>query len=213
MAGADAIRETAALYGPEALSDAQILQTLFSRGASASADKILQEVGGLGPLTTMGPSELSALGLTKAEVSRILAVQEFMRRSNRSTERPCITSPRAAAYYLLPKILGWTEERFGMLALNAKGLLLADRVLALGTSCGCLISPREFFREALRFGATTALAWHNHPSGDPTPSKEDGQLTQRLRASGESLGVPLADHIILGAGRWHSFRSTEGWGS
>ena len=56
-----------------------------------------------------------------------------------------------------------------MLALNAKGDLLADRILAHGTATGCLISPREFFREALRYGATSALAWHNHPSGDPRP--------------------------------------------
>ena len=90
------------------------------------------------------------------------------------------------------------EERFGLLALNAKGELLAERILSQGTSTGTLISPREFFREALRFGATTALAFHNHPSGDPAPSREDIQLTRRLRAAGESLGVPLADHVILG---------------
>jgi DNA repair protein RadC len=59
-----------------------------------------------------------------------------------------------------------------MLALNAKGEPLADRILSQGTATATLISPREFFREALRFGATTALAWHNHPSGDPAPSRE-----------------------------------------
>jgi DNA repair protein RadC len=63
----------------------------------------------------------------------------------------------------------------------------------------------------LRFSAITALAWHNHPSGDPTPSREDVQLTNRLRAAGESLGVPLADHMVLGGDRWHSFRAAEGW--
>lgn len=89
--------------------------------------------------------------------------------------------------------------------------LLADRVLAHGTSTACLISPREFFREALRYGATSALAWHNHPSGDPTPSEEDIRLTSRLRSAGESLGVPLADHMILGHEGWHSFRAAEGW--
>lgn len=69
----------------------------------------------------------------------------------------------------------------------------------------------EFFREALRFGATSALAFHNHPSGDPTPSPEDILLTRRLRAAGESLGVPLADHLVLGRDRYHSFRAAEGW--
>ena len=57
------------------------------------------------------------------------------------------------------------------------------------------------------------LAWHNHPSGDPTPSREDMALTTRLRSAGESLGVPLADHVVLGSDRWHSFRASEGWDS
>ena len=159
----------------------------------------------------MGPSELQALGLTSPETARFAVLQEVQRRSSRSVERPRISSPRTAGTYLLPKAQGWTEERFGMLALNAKGDLIADRVLAHGTATACLISPREFFREALRYGATTALAWHNHPSGDPTPSREDCALTTRLRAAGESLGVPLADHMVLGRDTWHSFRAAEGW--
>ena len=131
--------------------------------------------------------------------------------STRGCERPRITSPRAAGDYLLPKVQGWTEERFGTLALNTKGELLADRVLAHGTATACLISPREFFREALRYGATTALAWHNHPSGDPSPFREDCALNSRLRNAGESLGVPLADHVVLGRESWHSFLAGEGW--
>lgn len=88
----------------------------------------------------------------------------FNRSRPLSFDRPRISSPRAAGTYLLPKDQGWTEERFGMLALNAKGDLIADRILAHGTATVCLISPREFSREALRFGTTSALAWHNHPS-------------------------------------------------
>jgi DNA repair protein RadC len=133
------------------------------------------------------------------------------RRGQRGATRPRITSPRAAGDYLLPRCQGWGEERFGLLALNAKGELLAERILSQGTSTGTMISPREFFREALRYGATTALAFHNHPSGDPGPSREDLQLTKRLRAAGESLGIPLADHLILGREAYHSFRAAEGW--
>ena len=58
---------------------------------------------------------------------------------------------------------------------------------------------------------SSALGWHNHPSGDPTPSREDMALTKRLRTAGDSLGVPLADHIIVGDCRWHSFRAAEAW--
>lgn len=206
------IAETVALYGSESLSDAQIVEAMLNRAHPGRAEEILRQATSLCHLVAMGPAELQALGLTKAEMARFAVIQEVHRRSTRGgLASPRISSPRSAGTYLLPKVQGWTEERFGMLALNAKGDLLADRVLAHGTSTACLISPREFFREALRYGATTALAWHNHPSGDPTPSEEDIRLTSRLRSAGESLGVPLADHLVLGDGRWHSFRAAEGW--
>ena len=205
------VAETVALYGPETLSDAQLIEAMLNRVRPGRADQILAKVGTLGRLIGMGPAELEALGLTRTEMGRFAILQEVQRRSTRCIDAPRITSPRAAGTYLLPKVQGWTEERFGMLALNAKGELLADRTLSQGTATATLISPREFFREALRYGATTALAWHNHPSGDPTPSREDMALTTRLRSAGESLGVPLADHVVLGGDRWHSFRAAEGW--
>ena len=205
------VAENVALYGPESLSDAQIIEAMLTRTRPGRAEEILLRAESLGRLVDMGLAELQTLGLSKAEMARFAVLQEVQRRSTRNFERPRIASPRAAGTYLLPKVQGWTEERFGMLCLNAKGDLIADRILAHGTATACLISPREFFREALRFSAITALAWHNHPSGDPTPSREDVQLTNRLRAAGESLGVPLADHMVLGGDRWHSFRAAEGW--
>jgi DNA repair protein RadC len=127
------------------------------------------------------------------------------------SERPVILSAFHAIPYLKPRCTGWTEEHFGMLALNAKGELLADREISKGTATGTLITPREFYREALRFGATSALAWHNHPSGNPTPSREDCILTKRLREAGKTMEVPLADHIIIGHQANYSFREVEGW--
>jgi DNA repair protein RadC len=207
------VAENVALYGPESLSDAQIIEAMLTRTRPGRAEEILLRAESLGRLVDMGLAELQTLGLSRAEMARFAVLQEVQRRSTRNFERPRIASPRAAGTYLLPKVQGWTEERFGMLCLNAKGDLIADRILAHGTATACLISPREFFREALRFGATTALAWHNHPSGDPTPSREDMMLTTRLRSAGESLGVPLADHLVIGGDRWHSFRAAEGWDS
>lgn len=205
------VANNVAKYGPESLSDAQIIESMLNRVRPGRAEEILHRMGSLARLVAVGPAELHELGLTKSEMARFSVIQEVQRRSTRTYERIRITSPRSAGEYLLPKVQGWTEERFGLLALNAKGELLADRVLAHGTATGCLPSPREFFREALRFGATSALAWHNHPSGDPSPSREDCAITNRLRSSGESLGVPLADHVILGRESWHSFRQAEGW--
>ena len=201
----------------ETLSDAELLALLWGSGrqgrsAVELAQELLGRVGGLAGLWSFGLSDLTGQpGIGPARASQLWAAQELCRRSQRRAERTRITSPRSAGDYLLPRCHGWSEERFGLLALNAKGELLAERILSQGTATATLISPREFFREALRYGASSALAFHNHPSGDPTPSSEDRLLTKRLRAAGESLGVPLADHLILGSDRYHSFRAAEGW--
>jgi len=150
-------------------------------------------------------------GLGPAKTGQLRAAMELARQAQRSAECPRITSSRTAGAHLLPRCQGWTEERFGLLALNVKGDLLAERILSQGNVTVTLISPREFFREALRYGATMALAFHNHPSGDPAPNREDTQVTRRLQAAGESLCVPLADHLILGRDGYHSFRAAEGW--
>jgi len=201
----------------EEFSEAELLALLWGSGSRGknvveNAQEILTRTGGLSGLFSLGIQEWKGLpGIGVARACQLWASMELCRRCQRGSVRPRITSPRAAGDYLLPRCQGWSEERFGLLALNAKGELLAERMLSLGTATGTLISPREFFREALRYGATTALAFHNHPSGDPEPSREDIHLTRRLRAAGESLGVPLADHLILGRQSYHSFRAAEGW--
>ena len=202
----------------EELSDADLLALLWGtgrRGLSAveAAQELLTRCGGLAGILVQGPGDWIALpGIGPARACQLWAAQELCRRSRRSgAAAPRIHSPRVAGEYLLSRCQGWTEERFGLLALNSRSDLLAERILSQGTSNATMISPREFYREALRYGACSALAFHNHPSGDPTPSREDILLTRRLRAAGDSLGVPLGDHLVLGHGRYHSFRAAEGW--
>jgi DNA repair protein RadC len=117
----------------------------------------------------------------------------------------------AAGAYLLDRSHGWTEERIGLMALNARGDLLATRILVQGPKVPP-IDPKDFFREALRYGATMVIAFLNHTDGDPTPTRDDTQLARRLQATGETLGVPLADLIVIGKDKFHSFRAAEaGW--
>ena len=126
---------------------------------------------------------------------------------------PC-TSPRSALP-VLRSIWGTLDgdaESFGLLALDSKGCVVGFKIIGQGTATACLAAPREIFRAALALGAVTVLVCHNHPSGDTTPSREDVSLTDRLRKAGEAIGVPLADHIILGsADSFYSFRASEGW--
>ena len=97
------------------------------------------------------------------------------------------------------------------MCLNARGEVIADRILGMGTPPWLVVTPREVMREALRYGATTVLAWHNHPAGGAEPSREDIVLTRRLREVADLIGVPLNDHIIVGRETYYTFRVVEGW--
>lgn len=201
--------ETISAYGPEALADHELLEAFLDASHAGDAPVFLAAVGGLKRLLALGLGDLQEIGLSTSEAARVQVLGELQRRGSRKLGEK-VTSPRAAGAYLLPKAVGLQEERFGLLCLDSKGQVIADRIIGAGTASGVLISPREVFREALRFGATSVLVWHNHPSGDPTPSREDMALTRRLRQAGDAVGVPLADHIVVGE-TWHSFRAAEGW--
>ncbi|BDU76184.1 JAB domain-containing protein [Mesoterricola sediminis] len=199
------------------LGDAEVLALLWGTGtrglgAVDLAHALLARHGGLKGLLGLGPREWAACeGLGPAKAGQLWAAVELGRRLNRGPGPLRLGSPQAAGAYLLDRCAGWAEERFGLLALNVKGVLLADRILSQGTASATLVSPREFYREALRFGAVSAIGFHNHPSGEPQPSHEDRRLTRALREAGHALGVPLVDHIVVGARTFHSFRASEGW--
>ena len=200
------------------LGDAELLALVWGSGHKGRnivemGQEILTATGGLTGLMSLGLHDLMELrGLGPAKAGQLWAVQEIARRSKRGSSRPKISSPRDAGEYLLSRCDGWPEERFGLLALNSKSELVAERILSRGTATGTLVGPKEFFREALRYGAFSALAFHNHPSGSVEPSLNDKNLTYRLKSAGESLGVQLVDHIIVGGGNYYSFRASEGWG-
>jgi DNA repair protein RadC len=129
-------------------------------------------------------------------------------------QRACYcTSPKAAIPILLQifEELDQYQEHFAVVALNVKGVVIGHKVLCSGTETACLVSPAMVLRAALVLGGTTFLAVHNHPSGSSDPSREDIALTRRMRSAGEGLGLPLADHIILGSDNHHSFRCAENW--
>lgn len=103
------------------------------------------------------------------------------------------------------------QEHFLVMVLNAKGAVMGYKVVGTGTETGVMVTPAIVFRAALVLGGLSVIICHNHPSGDPEPSREDKHLTDRCRKSGEALGLPLADHIILGRDTMYSFRAAEGW--
>ncbi len=102
---------------------------------------------------------------------------------------------------------GEEREHFLAILLDARRNVKGVSVVSIGTLSASLVHPREVFRAAIVAGAAAVVAVHNHPSGDPTPSAEDRDVTRRLQRAGELLGIPLADHVVIGAGTtYYSFR-------
>jgi DNA repair protein RadC len=117
-----------------------------------------------------------------------------------------LASPREVAAYLLPRFSAADVEQFGVLLLDARHRVLHARILTRGTVDASPAHPRDVFREAALAGAAGVVLFHNHPSGDPTPSAEDLALTKRLRLAGELMGIEVIDHVILGDAVYCSLR-------
>ena len=106
--------------------------------------------------------------------------------------------------YLQPRVMGLEKETFTALLLDSKNRLLREEVVSVGTLTASLVHPREVFRPAIREAAASVIVAHNHPSGDPSPSAEDLDVTARLKSVGKLIGIPVLDHVIVGAGSYAS---------
>jgi len=150
-------------------------------------------------------------GVGAPRAARLLAAMELGRRAvtSGSGERPRLSSGAAVGRYLLPLYGGFRVERFGVVLLDAKNRLIRTTILSVGSVDASIAHPREIYREATLASAASVVVFHNHPSGDPQPSPEDVLLTRRLKEAGQVMGIDLVDHIVLGDGRWFSFRDAN----
>ena len=117
-----------------------------------------------------------------------------------------ITSPGDAAQYLMGKMRNLTHECFVVVLLNTKNRVIRVKQIAEGSLTSAVVHPREVFAPAVTAHSGSILVAHNHPSGDPYPSTEDRNLTRALEDAGNVLGIPLIDHVVIGDGRYYSFR-------
>ena len=137
-------------------------------------------------------------------VYKISLVRE---RSITQTERPQIRNAEGAAATLAAYLAEEDREHFVVLLLNSKNRLIGINTVSIGSLTSSLAHPREVFKPAILANAAAIIVAHNHPSGEPTPSQEDIEITKRLHAAAELLGIRLLDHIVLGDnGRWYSFQ-------
>jgi len=214
IAAHDRPREKLARAGPSALGENELLAIVLGQGqARASAldlaNRILGSVDSAAGLSRTPYHDLTRIsGIGPARAAQVLAAVELGRRSlsGGARERLQMTTPRSVAEHLLPQYGSRPVEQFGVLLLDTKHRVLRSTILSIGTLDASIVHPREVFREAIAGGAAAIVLFHNHPSGDPEPSREDTRLTQRLIAAGVLMGIGVLDHVILGEARYYSYR-------
>ncbi len=210
----DRPREKLWRNGPTALGDNELVAIVVGsgvRGANALglANEILRRCGGLHGLARAVPAELAQVdGIGQVRAAQLVAALEIGRRTmaHAPGARVQLRSPRDAAAFLLPVFGARAVEQFGIVLLDTKHRVLRTTIVASGTLNSTVVQPRDVFREAMLGAAASIVAFHNHPSGDPSPSPEDVALTRRLRAAGTLMGVELVDHIVLGDARYCSLK-------
>lgn len=214
LAPADRPREKLLRLGPGALGDNELAAAVLGHGyrtvhALDLATQMLAALGGVQGLSRTTPRDLSRLrGIGPTGAARLLAGMELGRRAlaQAGPPRARLASPREVAAYLLPRFGTADVEQFGVLLLDARHRVLHACVLTRGTVDASPAYPRDVFREAAVAGAAAVVLFHNHPSGDATPSLEDIALTRRLRQAGDVMGIEVIDHIILGDATYCSLR-------
>lgn len=213
-------RERLASLGASALSEAELLALLLGTGtqrenALGLAESLLalgqdraDSVRSLQYLVLAPLEEIAAVpGIGEAKAARIKAALELAQRlSTTRAVRPLIRRPEDAAELCMASMRHLDREHFRVLLLDTKHRVLGDEQVSIGHLNASLVHPRELFKGAIRRSAAAVILVHNHPSGDPTPSSEDLDVTGRLAAAGKILGIEVLDHIIIGDNQYASFK-------
>ena len=211
-------REHYAMYGPERFGDTELLALLLGTGTAGRstleiAARLLDRFGDLAALHHAEVPKLEEeAGIGRAGAVRIHAALELGRRALGVPQNPpaLIHSADDAVRWLGPRLRGHHEEQLHALFLDRRRGVIAIRTLTSGNDSYTIVDPRQVFRLAFQIRASAVMLAHNHPSGDPTPSQADHDVTRRVARAGLTLGVPLIDHLVFGGDRHISF-AERGW--
>ncbi|MFP6638924.1 MAG: DNA repair protein RadC [Myxococcota bacterium] len=210
----DGPRERLERLGPESLSDAELTALLIRTGtrdhdALSLSCRLLASAGGLVGLAELSLGQLTAQpGLGVAKSASLLAAREFGRRmAGRRLQRGAtIRGPEDIHRHFDHRMRHRRQEHFMVLMLDGRHRVMRESQVSQGTLNASLVHPREVFRSAVRESAAALVLVHNHPSGDPTPSGEDFEVTRRLVEAGELLGIRVVDHVVVAERGFYSFR-------
>ena len=199
-------RERLLKLGSEALSAQEILALILGRGIKGesvmmTSQKLLSRFGSLKSIANASVEELTQTkGIGPAKAAQIKAVLELSKRLEADVgekPQPVLKSPEDVAAVMRSKLKGKKKEHFWVLCLDTRNKLINCKPVSIGSLDTSIVHPREVFKEAVSSSAASVIFVHNHPSGDPEPSKEDIELTKRLVKAGEIIGIDVLDHIIV----------------
>lgn len=216
--GTDLPYEKFTRIGPELMSEAELLAIVIRTGTREASPlqignrvlelpAVLKE--GLGGLYHVSIKELMEIkGIGEVKAVKIKCLAELSRRiaASRAQKSLQFTQPSSVADYYMESLRHLSQEKVMLLLLDNRANLVGESVLSIGTVNTSLLSPREVFIKALKAEAVMVMLLHNHPSGDPTPSKQDLIMTDKIRKLGALIDIPLMDHIIIGDNQYMSFK-------
>lgn len=202
--------------GEKSLTDAELLAVILRTGAAGKSSvelafqilSLSKGYSGLSGMYHLSRQHLMEIrGVGKVKALQVKCLCELSRRIAEATAREKLAfhDPGSIADYYMERLRHEEQEVLICMMLDTKEHLLGEKVISRGTVNASLVSPRELFLAALSYHAVSILLVHNHPSGDPTPSREDKLVTKRIAAVGELLEIGLLDHIIIGDHRFCSF--------
>ncbi|MEW6569775.1 MAG: DNA repair protein RadC [Nitrospirota bacterium] len=205
-------RERLLRYGARHLSDAQLLAIILRTGGGRKsaidlAIEVLNFFGDLKSIEDATPGEFSSFkGIGNAKIAQMKAAFELGRRLLETPQKrgPVFSSGQAVYAFYHQKLKDLKKEEFHCAMLDAKNRVFRDHRISEGTLTNSLIHPREAFRYAIKESAASVIFVHNHPSGDPSPSREDIIITERLVNVGELVGIRVLDHVIIGNNKYTS---------
>lgn len=208
--------EKCEIFGPEYLADAELLAIIIRTGyLGKPSTEVAQDIINMGGsngilgICHLDIKELLTIkGIGKVKAIQIKSIGELSKRISRSVmnNRRIFNNPKLIAQYYMDECRFKIREELKVIMLNSKSALLGDVNVSVGTVNSSLASPREIFLEALKYKAVSIILLHNHPSGDPSPSRMDIDCTKKIREAGELVGINLIDHIIIGDNKYISLR-------
>ncbi len=196
-------RERFKLNGADVLSNSELLAIILQKGTRKEnvidmSNRIISKYS-FDKLSECSLSELKSIpGIGDAKAMQILALFELSKRTKSgSIAEKVVSNSEDIAKYYMERMRGLKREHLIAVFLDSKNKIINDKVISIGTLNSSLVHPREVFKEAIKCSANAIILVHNHPSGDSTPSREDEEVTRKIKDASEIIGIKLLDHVIV----------------